>query len=158
MPDTILAIIAAEPTGETAEMYRGYFRHTMMPLFRRVADTLQEYSAYLELPPVDWLKQTYPDMSWRTYSNAIFIQTWFQCTFSFERILAEWSGGNFKSVHLGTGQPIGAMYRTLAWSQERLETKQAELIGMTTVTKIDTSIFSRGTRVEVSTAAFEAEE
>ena len=156
MPDAILAIIAAEPTGDIAGMYRGYVCHTLMPLFRRVASTLQEYSAYVELPPKDWLQKTYPDMSWRTFTNAIFIQTWFRSTLSFERILAEWTDGNFKSVHPGTGQPLGAMMRTLAWSQARSEAKQAELIGMTTVTQMNDNVFSR---LEIAaTAAFDAEE
>ena len=154
MPDAILAIIAAEPTGEIAGMYRGYVRHTMMPLFRRVATTFQEFSAYVELPPKDWLEKMYPDMSWRSSTNSIFIQFLYEYTVSFERILSEWSTGNFKSVR-GMAQPIGAINRTLVWSQERAQAKQAELIGMTAVNEIDHSVFSR---VEVATAAFEIEE
>ena len=156
MPDAILAIIAAEPTGEIAEMYRGYVRHTLMPLVRRVATTLQEYSAYVELPPKDWLEKTYPEMSWRTLTNATFIQSWFEYIFSFERILAEWSDGNFKTIRAGSGQPIGAIMRTLAWSQERSEAKQAELIGMTNVTKMNDNVFSLVE--DAATAAFETEE
>ena len=155
MPDAILAIIGAEPTGEIAAMYRGYVRHTMMPLCRRLANTLQEYSAYMELPPKDWLEKTYPEMSWRSFTNSVFVQHWFTYTLSFERILAEWSDGNFESIRPGMAQPIGAMIRTVAWSQERAEAKQAELIGMTTVTEVDDSIFSR---VEGVKATFEAEE
>jgi type II secretory pathway pseudopilin PulG len=155
MPDAILDIIAAEPTGEIAEMYRGYVRHTLMPLFRRVANTLQEYSAYVELPPKDWLEKMYPDISWRSSTNSIFIQVLYEHTLSFERSLVEWSDGNFKSVRPGMAQPIGAINRTLVWSQERAQAKQAELIGMTAVNEIDHSLFSR---VEVSTAAFEIEE
>ena len=155
MPDAILAIIGTEPTGEIAEMYRGYVCHTLMPLFRRVATKLQEYSAYVELPPKDWMEKTYPEMSRRTYTNAIFVQFLYEYTFSFERILVEWSDGNFKSVRPGTAQPIGAINRTLVWSRERAEAKQAELIGMTAVNEIDHSVFSR---VEVATAAFEIEE
>ena len=45
LPTAILAIIEAEPTGELAEMFRGYIRHTMMPPLRRIADTLREYAA-----------------------------------------------------------------------------------------------------------------
>ena len=156
MPDAILAIIAAEPTGEIAGMYHGYVRHTMMPLFRRVATTLQEYSAYVELPPKDWLEKMYPDMSWRSSTNSIFIQFLYEYTVSFERILSEWSTGNFKSVRPGMAQPIGGMIRTVAWSQDRAQAKQAELIGMTAVNEIDHSVFSRVD--EVATAAFEIEE
>jgi hypothetical protein len=52
-------------------------------------------------------------------------------------------------------QPLGALIRTVAWSQERAEAKQAKLIGMTSVTKVDESVFSR---VEGVQATFEAEE
>ena len=155
MPDAILAIIAAEPTGEIAEMYRGYVRHTLMPLCRRLANTLQEYAAYLELPPKDWLETTFPEMSWRSYTNFIFVQHWFTYTLSFERILAEWSEANFKSIRPGAVLPLGAMIRTVAWSQERAEAKQAELIGMTTVAEVDDSLF---TRVEGAKTTFETEE
>ena len=156
MPDAILAIIAAEPTGEIAEMYRGYVRHTLLPLFRRVATKLQEYSAYVELPPKDWLEKTYPEMSWRNSTNSVFIQFSYEYTVSFERILSEWTNGNFKSIRPGVAQPIGGMFRTVAWSQERAEAKQAELIGMTAVNELDDGVFSRVD--EVATAAFEIEE
>ena len=155
MPDAILATVAAEPTGEIAEMYRGYVRHTLMPLFRRVAKILQEFSAYVELPTKEWLEKTYPEMSWRSFTNAVFVIQLYDYTISFERILADWSHGNVKSVRPGCGQPIGAMLRTFVWSQEKAEAKQAELIGMTAVAEVDHTVFSR---VEVSTSAFETEE
>jgi hypothetical protein len=94
MPDAILAILAAEPTGEIAAMYRGYVRHTMMPLCRRLANTLQEYSAYMALPPKDWLEKTYPEMSWRTFPNSVFVQHWFTYTLSFER---SWRSGRTRT-------------------------------------------------------------
>ena len=155
LPDAILAIIGAEPTGEIAAMYRSYVCHTLMPLCRRLANTLQEYSAYMELPPKDWLEKTYPEMSWRAVTNSAFLQHWYTYTLSFERILAEWSDGNFESIRPSMAQPLGAMIRTVAWSQERAESKQAELIGMTTVTEHNDSIFSRVEGVQVT---FEAEE
>ena len=136
-------------------MYRGYVRYTLMPLCQRLANTLLEYSAYMELPPKDWLEKTYPEMSWRTFTNSVFFQHWFTYTLSFERILVEWSDGNFESIRPSMAQPLGAMVRTVAWSQERAEAKQAELIGMTTVAEVDDGIFSR---VEGVQATFEAEE
>jgi hypothetical protein len=45
MPTVILDIIAAEPMGEIGDMYRSFVRHTMMPLFRLVLDTLRQYAA-----------------------------------------------------------------------------------------------------------------
>eukprot|EP01052_Picozoa_sp_SAG31_P029283 SAG31_NODE_2899_length_4933_cov_2.793795_4_plen_263_part_00 len=143
MPATILDIIAAEPTGEVAEMYRGYVRHTMMPLFWRVLDTLRDYAAYVELPPKDWLEKTFPEMSWRSFSTSVYVQFWGAYTMSFERILSEWSADNFRSANPGVLLPVGAMLRTLKWSQERAEVKQAELIGMTAEAEIDDGVFSR---------------
>ena len=42
LPTAILDVIAKEPTGEIAEMYRGYVRHSLMPFCRRVVDQLRE--------------------------------------------------------------------------------------------------------------------
>ena len=136
-------------------MYRGYVGHTLVPLCRQLANTLQEYSAYMELLPKDWLEKTYPEIGWRSFTNSVFVQHLYGYTVSFERILAEWSDGNFESIRPSMVQPIGAMVRTVAWSQERAEAKQAELIGMTMVAEVDDGIFSR---VEGVQATFEAEE
>ena len=155
MPDAILAIIGAEPTGEIASVYRAYVRHTMMPLCRRLANTLQEYSAYMELPPKDWLEKTFPEISWRSFTNSVFVQHWYTYTLSFERILAEWSDENFEFIRPSMAQPLGGLIRTVAWSQERAEAMQEELIGMTTVTKVDESVFSRVEGVKIT---FETEE
>ena len=38
---------------------------------------------------------------------------------------------------------LGALYRTLTWSQEQAEKKQAELIGMSTVVETNPILFSR---------------
>ena len=65
MPGAIFDVVASEPTGEIAEMYRGYVRHTLMPLMQRVADMLREHSAYMELPPKAWLEQKFPGLSWK---------------------------------------------------------------------------------------------
>ena len=73
----------------------------------------------------------------------LFFQMWYAYTASFERVLEEWSSGNFESVHPGAGLALGALYRTLTWSQELAEKKQAELIGMSTVVETDQILFSR---------------
>eukprot|EP01052_Picozoa_sp_SAG31_P000485 SAG31_NODE_14_length_37953_cov_109.719660_19_plen_583_part_00 len=137
MPIAILDLIVAEPTGKIAEIFRSYSRHTLMPLLRRVMDTLQEHAAYLELPTKEWLKGVFPHMSWGTFDNAIFVQQWYAYTLSFERVLSEWSDSNFGSVRPAHPQPQGGMMRTVSRSQEQAETRQAELIGMTSVTEID---------------------
>ena len=108
----------------------------------------------MELLPKDWLEKTYPEIGWRSFTNSVFVQHLYGYTVSFERILAEWSDGNFTSIRSGMGLPLGAMIRTVAWSQGRAEAKQAELIGMTTVAEIDESIFSR---IEGVKATFETE-
>ena len=48
MPDAVLEIVGSEPTGQFAEMYRGYVQYTMLPAVRRVADTMRKHSAYTE--------------------------------------------------------------------------------------------------------------
>eukprot|EP01052_Picozoa_sp_SAG31_P044955 SAG31_NODE_8028_length_1537_cov_1.673157_1_plen_295_part_00 len=155
MPTAIFDIIAAEPTGEVAELYRAYVCHTMMPAFRRVKNLLQNYAAYVELPPKDWLEKTYPGESWRTYTTSVFVYFWYCYTQSFERVLSEWSDGNVKSVHPGGCQPLGGMIRSFGWSQTRAEQKQSELVGMTAVAELDDAIFSRA--VSDATQSFEVE-
>ena len=142
LPTAMLDAIAKEPNQEIAEMYRGYVRHSFMPLCRRVADLLREHSAYVELPSKEWLQKTFPGEGW-TASNMLFFQAWYGYTASFERVLEEWSNGNFESVHPGEGLALGALYRMLTWSQEQAEKKQAELIGMSTAVKTeDQRVFS----------------
>ena len=139
----MLDAIAKEPNQEIAEMYRGYVRHSLMPLCRRVADQLREYSAYVELPSKEWLQKTFPGESWSGQSNMVYLQVWYAYTSSFERVLEEWSSGNFEPVHPGWGLPMGPLIRTLVWSQEQAEKKQAELIGMSTVVETNQMVFSR---------------
>eukprot|EP01052_Picozoa_sp_SAG31_P039184 SAG31_NODE_5382_length_2572_cov_64.320259_2_plen_526_part_00 len=146
MPSAILDIINAEPTGEIAELYRGYIRHVLMPLARRITDTLREYAAYLELPTKDWLQKMFPKMGWRNYSNSRFFQTWLTHTECFERVMAEWTVGNFASTRAGAPLPISGLMQTLVWCQERSENRQIELIGMTSVNELKSDnvhIFSR---------------
>ena len=141
LPTAILDAIAMEPNQEIAEMYRGYVRHSLMPLCRRVADQLREYSAYVELPSKEWLQRHFRRVLGHT-SNMIFSKCG-TVTASFERILSEWSCGKFESVHPDLGLPLGPLWRTLVWSQEQAEKKQAELIGMSTVVETDQILFSR---------------
>eukprot|EP01052_Picozoa_sp_SAG31_P002863 SAG31_NODE_104_length_25069_cov_12.917144_2_plen_285_part_00 len=137
MPTAILEIIGAEPMGEIAEMYRGYVRHTLMPLLRRVVDTLREHAAYVEFPSKEWLQGQFPDMSWRTYNNRTFLGLWYAYSLSFERVLLEWSNGNFSWIRPTIAQPSGGIARLLIQSQAHAEARQAELIGMTSVAELD---------------------
>ena len=50
---------------------------------------------------------------------------------------------NFEYVHPDCRLPHGTLMRTLTWSQEQAEKKQAELIGMSTVVETDQMLFSR---------------
>eukprot|EP01052_Picozoa_sp_SAG31_P040710 SAG31_NODE_5965_length_2234_cov_75.918970_1_plen_422_part_00 len=133
MPSVILDIIDAEPTGEIAELYRGYIRHVLMPLARRITHSLREYAAYLELPTKEWLQKKFPKMAWRSYTNSRFFQSWSETTQSFERVLSEWTGGNFASTRAGAPQPTRGLLSTLFWCRERSEDRQIELIGMTSL-------------------------
>ena len=155
LPTAMLDVIAKEPTGEIAEIYRGYVRHSLMPLCRRVADQLRGYSAYLELPSKEWLQKTFPGESWSSATNTHFVVGWYAYTSSFERVLEDWSSGNFDFVHPGNGLPVGPMYRILTWSQEQAEKKQAELIGMSTVVETDQILFSYLTELTPSASSKE---
>ena len=97
----------------------------------------------MELPSIEWFQKTFPGDGWNTQSNAWFLQAWYGYKSSFERVLEEWSSGNFGSVRPGIGLPIGPLYRTLTWSQEQAEKKQAELIWMSTVVELNQTVFSR---------------
>lgn len=114
---------------------------------------LREYSACLDLPPKDWLLAKFPGIP-KTSSSAACIHAWYCYTLSFERILSEWLEGDFGSCRPGFAQPIGLMIQTIVWSQQRAEAKQAELIGMTSVTEVAADIFSRPT---VKSASSETE-
>eukprot|EP01052_Picozoa_sp_SAG31_P036080 SAG31_NODE_4448_length_3222_cov_34.014089_3_plen_536_part_00 len=129
MPSAILDIIGAELTGEIAEMYRRYVQDTMIPLVRQVMGTLRDHVAYVELPPKEFLQNKFPEMSWRTFTNSIFVQIWNSYASTFERLLSEWADGNFETVQPSNAQPLGGMLQTLTWSQEQAEGRQAELIG-----------------------------
>eukprot|EP01052_Picozoa_sp_SAG31_P036389 SAG31_NODE_4534_length_3158_cov_2.074534_1_plen_637_part_00 len=144
MPTAILEIIGAEPAAEIPGTYRSYVRHTVMPLLQRVVDTLRNHAAHVELPPKEWLEETFPEISWRSYTNAYFVDQWYAYTLSFKRVLSQWSEGNFSSIRPPQPQPIGGMLRLLNRSQERAEARQAELIGMTSVIEIDYgSVYAR---------------
>eukprot|EP01052_Picozoa_sp_SAG31_P042074 SAG31_NODE_6566_length_1973_cov_1.434899_2_plen_326_part_00 len=145
LPTAILDIIDAEPKGQIAEMYRRYVRNCLILLVRRATETLRGHAAYLELPPKDWLMQTFSEMNWRSFTNAVFVQHWYAHTLSFERLLSEWSDGNFESSHQPANvQPFGGIVQISTWSQGRAEGKQAELIGMTSKAEVDSNnLFAR---------------
>ena len=161
LPTAILDVIAKEPTGEIAEMYRDYVRHSLMPLCRRVADQLRDYWPYVELPSQEWLQETFPGEGWHGLPTNHYLNMWYSYTVSFERVLSEWSCGKFESVHPGLGLPLGPLLRTLTWSQEQAEKKQAELIGMSTAVKTEQLLFSRpevaSTSIAEKSSAYEVE-
>eukprot|EP01052_Picozoa_sp_SAG31_P023034 SAG31_NODE_1866_length_7025_cov_2.554017_2_plen_194_part_00 len=59
LPQAMMGLIAADPTGEPAVEYRRYVRTVLMPLFRRVAGILREHSAVVEWPSISWLETTF---------------------------------------------------------------------------------------------------
>eukprot|EP01052_Picozoa_sp_SAG31_P010755 SAG31_NODE_597_length_13674_cov_3.402947_16_plen_296_part_00 len=156
LPDAILAIIGLEPTGQVAEMYRRYVCDTLMPLLRRVTEKLREYATFVELPPMEWLEKKFPDISWKVIGTTFFIQWWFAYVASTDRVLSEWSSGNFSSCRPGAPLPYSGMVQTVLWAQQRAQTKQAELIGMTSVTDSVGDVFSRASKASVEADAGEA--
>eukprot|EP01051_Picozoa_sp_SAG22_P001263 SAG22_NODE_48_length_24654_cov_4.406394_11_plen_102_part_00 len=97
----------------------------------------------MELPPKDWLATKFPGLPWKSMLNSFFVNQWHTYTMSFERVLSEWSGGNFSSSRSHAPQPLAGLMQSLVWSRQRAEAKQAELIGMTSVVEVAGDIFSR---------------
>lgn len=146
LPTGIFDVISAEPTGELADMYRGYVHNTIMPMVRGVADTLRRHAAHVEFPPKEWLENTFPEINWRSNTNAYLLQCWLTYVSSYERAMAEWNNGNFTSLRPNTVLPFAGLQRTMMWSQEKAQQRQVDLIGMTSVAELksdEVQLFSR---------------
>ena len=48
-------------------------------------------------------------MAWYAYTNSHFAHYWVSYTLSFERVLAQWEGGNFDQIRPGGVLPAGGL-------------------------------------------------
>ena len=83
---------------------------------------------------------------------------------SFEKVLAQWDEDIYTAIQPTLPLPFGGLFQTIAYSRQRGEAKQAELVGMATVAELDIAdITSRvgnlatASAVEIS-ASFDVEE
>lgn len=163
LPQAILGVVAAEPTGAIAHSYRRYIRTVWVPGLQHVAELLKAYSAVIEWPTKDWLAKQFPQMPWHTISNSFFAFMWLSYTISWHRVLAEWEEAeNFAVVRPAYPIPFGGLRQAIGWSRMRGEAAQKELIGMTAEAEVDMFVFSTWGAAKSSTASaagtFEAED
>jgi hypothetical protein len=163
LPQAILDVIAADPTGAIAHSYRRYIRTVWVPGLQRVAELLKTNSAVIEWPTLEWFAEKYPKMPWHTLPNNFFANFWNAYTVAWDHVLAEWEGAeNFAVLRPAYSIPYGGLRQAIAWSRSRGEAAQRELIGMTAEVEIDMSFFSNyGAATSLmagATAAFETED
>ena len=130
LPQAFLDLMAADLDGPLAEDYRVYIRYEIKPTLDRIKAIVHAHYAAIEVPPLEWLLETFPAHGKANTPNSIvdavvaYAQAW-------DGVLAEWDAGRldvlFPPCHM---MPFSAMLKLNIWSKERGETKQHELIGM----------------------------
>eukprot|EP01052_Picozoa_sp_SAG31_P020157 SAG31_NODE_1503_length_8079_cov_5.930827_6_plen_246_part_00 len=143
LPEAFLDLMAADLDGPLAEDYRGHIRHEVKPIFDVIKDIFHAHYAAIEAPPQEWVAETFPGSSKSASSGSIpgatvaYGRAW-------DRVLAEWDAGRLDTLrppnHMLPGM---ALYKFVLWSRERGETKQHELIGMSSGGRHQRSAHSR---------------
>ena len=105
----------------------------------RIKDIMHAHFAAIEAPSSEWLVETFPGHSARHSANTI-VDSVVCYARAWDGVLAEWDAGRldvlFPPCHM---MPFLAMHRLNTWSKERGETKQHELIGMSSGRKDGTT-------------------
>jgi hypothetical protein len=155
LPQTILDVIAAEPTGAIAQSYRRYIRTMWVPGVQHVAELLKAHSAVIEWPTIEWLAKKFP----RNFSGNVsgsndhFAVMWVAYAMSWGHVMAEWEEAeNFAVSRPAYPIPVGGLSQAIGWSRTRGEAAQQELIGMTAEDELDRSVFSTYGATTSSTA------
>eukprot|EP01052_Picozoa_sp_SAG31_P003002 SAG31_NODE_110_length_24476_cov_9.909654_19_plen_218_part_00 len=130
LPQAFLDVMAADLTGPLAEDYRGYIRHEIKPVLDRIKEILHAHFAAIEMPLLEWLIETFPGHNKTDTPNQI-VDSMVIYARGWDRVLAEWDAGQLEVLypphHL---MPWLGVYKLNAWSRERGEAKQHDLIGM----------------------------
>ena len=138
LPQAVFDVIAADPAGELAHGYRRYIRTVLVPGVQHVAELLKANSATIEWPTKEWLAEQFPEIAWAFLRGSVFGEMWLGYARGWDRVLAEWDEAeNFAVVRPTLPMPFGGLSRAMAWSRERGEAKQQELIGMTAEAEVD---------------------
>eukprot|EP01051_Picozoa_sp_SAG22_P007159 SAG22_NODE_494_length_9810_cov_2.202966_4_plen_114_part_00 len=91
---------------------------------------MQAHYAAIEAPPLEWLIETFPGHNNSDTPNGIMDKT-IAYARAWDRVLAEWDVGRLELLYPPQHMlPFLALYKFNNWSKERGETKQHELIGM----------------------------
>jgi hypothetical protein len=129
-PQAFLDLMAADLDGPLAEDYRVYIRYEVKPVLDRIKDIVHAHYAAIEVPSLEWLLETFPAHGKGNTPNNI-VDSVVAYARAWDGVLAEWDAGRldvlFPPCHM---MPFLALVKLNTWSKERGETKQQELIGM----------------------------
>jgi hypothetical protein len=139
LPQAFLDLMAADLDGPLAEDYRIYIRYEVKPVLDRIKGIVHAHYAAIEVPPLEWLLETSPAHSKGNSPNQI-VDNFVAYAHAWDGVLAEWDAGRldvlFPPCHM---MPLLAMVKLNIWSKQRGETKQHELIVMSSGRKAATS-------------------
>ena len=140
LPQAILDVVPANPTGSIANSYRRYIRTVWVPGVQHVADVLHAHSAVIEWPTIEWLTKQFPQLPWHAAPNFEFGLHWMAYAMSWGHVLAQWDEAeNFSTLRPTFPIPFAELAGAIGWSLKRGEAAQQELIGMTVEAEIDVS-------------------
>ena len=130
LPQAFFDVMAADLTGPLADYYRGYIRYEVKPVLDRIKDIMHTHYAAIEVPPLEWLIETFPGHTKGDTPNAI-VDIAVAYARAWDRVLAEWDGGQLEVLYPPQHMmPFLALANFNRWSKERGEAKQHDLIGM----------------------------
>eukprot|EP01052_Picozoa_sp_SAG31_P001616 SAG31_NODE_55_length_29938_cov_9.154027_6_plen_87_part_00 len=77
-----------------------------------------------EYPPVEWLKETFPEEAWETTAQSVYTNMFITYAKAFVGVLADWDDGIFSRAVPAGSNPNMALLRCIMWSRSKGETKQ----------------------------------
>eukprot|EP01051_Picozoa_sp_SAG22_P011206 SAG22_NODE_1059_length_5764_cov_3.282966_4_plen_154_part_00 len=130
LPQAFFDLMAADLDGSLAQDYRGYIKHEVKPALDGIKDILHAHYAAIEVPPLEWLIETFPGHG-KGDSTNLFAMILAGYARAWDRVLAEWDAGRLDLLFPpGHMMPWSGLYKLNTWSREQGEAKQHELIGM----------------------------
>ena len=142
LPQAFFDVMAADLTSPFAEDYRAYIRHEIKPVLDRIKDIMHTHFAAIEMPPLEWLIETFPGHN-NADSPTQIVDSCVGYARAWDRVLAEWDAGQLEVLYPPQHMmPFMGLQKFIIWSRERGEAKQHELIGMSSGRKDGTSKMS----------------
>eukprot|EP01052_Picozoa_sp_SAG31_P024346 SAG31_NODE_2064_length_6532_cov_3.118918_5_plen_491_part_00 len=130
LPQAIIEYIAADPTTVLAQSYRLFVRHSFLPPMLEAARLLWMHSAFVERPPLEWLKVKFPEEFWQGNSGGLYLDSWDTRAKQWEVLVAKWDAGNHSEIVPNSNLcPYGGVFETIKWAITRGHERQRELIG-----------------------------